>query len=546
MNHAMKSLVKQNLIGLLLVMSVLLVSSESTYAEETPVERVSQTVSVKRLVPTPASADEAQMEPMPAMMAAPPEPTLPSGKLPQYQVGEAMDLPAPFPKDSDTLRFLLVLPERLVLIEAHVTVDGTPLPELRRNRIRSLLDGEDESDSAHAYIQRYRKATGEAPSFDEIAWLLEKRVDGPIVLWLNNGFQRFRADQRPVFHLLDRNSDDTISAEELANAVKTFQSCDLNRDDIVTYTEIAEVANDPRHKTNPQLGTMQWLYPLPREIDDGTFFRSLEQGGVSLNALQRLDTDQNGSLEPSEYEQFLNQPADLVINLAFHTSSEKPSQLTVSTLNSAAFTTKNETNKDTEATSIEINIANSQLSISSVQSLASDQFSIGVVSDGYPLLPALDLDDDGRFTIRELRELLTRLRKFDSNEDGNISRLETQSTIRLCFALGPFVHTELAGIRSLNPKTNITAVTGPDWFERMDRNDDHDLSRSEFPGTDEQFAALDADDDQLISAAEANAYDQQTNTTEEDQTNATQAADTDTEQLDSPATSPASENSETE
>ncbi|MEZ6088354.1 MAG: hypothetical protein R3C05_10080 [Pirellulaceae bacterium] len=45
----------------------------------------------------------------------------------------------------------------------------------------------------------------------------------------------------------------------------------------------------------------------------------------------------------------------------------------------------------------------------------------------------------------------------------------------------------------------------------MDRNQDSDLSRGEFPGTDEQFAALDADGDLLVSAAEANTYEKQSN-----------------------------------
>ena len=33
----------------------------------------------------------------------------------------------------------------------------------------------------------------------------------------------------------------------------------------------------------------------------------------------------------------------------------------------------------------------------------SDQISIGAVNDGYPMLPDLDPNDDGRLTVRELR-----------------------------------------------------------------------------------------------------------------------------------------------
>jgi hypothetical protein len=42
----------------------------------------------------------------------------------------------------------------------------------------------------------------------------------------------------------------------------------------------------------------------------------------------------------------------------------------------------------------------------------------------------------------------------------------------------------------------------------MDRNGDGDLSRGEFLGTPDEFAAIDTDGDGLISLAEAEAWDQ--------------------------------------
>jgi Ca2+-binding EF-hand superfamily protein len=51
------------------------------------------------------------------------------------------------------------------------------------------------------------------------------------------------------------------------------------------------------------------------------------------------------------------------------------------------------------------------------------------------------------------------------------------------------------------------AARGPEWFRKMDRNGDGDVSPREFLGTDEQFRAIDADGDGLISVEEAEAYD---------------------------------------
>jgi Ca2+-binding EF-hand superfamily protein len=48
-------------------------------------------------------------------------------------------------------------------------------------------------------------------------------------------------------------------------------------------------------------------------------------------------------------------------------------------------------------------------------------------------------------------------------------------------------------------------LSGPEWFKRMDRNQDGDVSRREFLGSAEQFTRLDADADGLLNASEAEA-----------------------------------------
>ena len=144
-----------------------------------------------------------------------------------------------------------------------------------------------------------------------------------------------------------------------------------------------------------------------------------------------------------------------------------------------------------------------------VQGSKSDQISLGAVNDGYPILPVVDPNDDGRFTIRELRELRERLDAFDDNGDGALTADETHSTIRVCLGLGPTVHRQLAVLRSINEADTAAAATGPEWFRQMDRNNDNDISRTEFSGTKEQFAERDTDSDDLISVQEALAAEKQ-------------------------------------
>ena len=51
----------------------------------------------------------------------------------------------------------------------------------------------------------------------------------------------------------------------------------------------------------------------------------------------------------------------------------------------------------------------------------------------------------------------------------------------------------------LRPDSDARSLTGPLWFQRMDRNRDGDVSLREFPGPLDQFHVLDRDGDGLIS-----------------------------------------------
>lgn len=65
----------------------------------------------------------------------------------------------------------------------------------------------------------------------------------------------------------------------------------------------------------------------------------------------------------------------------------------------------------------------------------------------------------------------------------------------------------MVGMEMLNAGDAILpgrdGLNGPEWFRLMDRNQDGDVSRREFPGTTEQFLQLDLDRDGLMSVEEA-------------------------------------------
>ena len=359
-------------------------------------------------------------------------------------------------------------------------------------------------------VRRFVAATGQAATVDEVRWMLTNWVDGPVLLMLNDNFQRFRANQRPVFNVLDADRDGTISAGELANSVAAFEKCDFNRNDIVEYTELAKLASNPALRKSEHSGPGKLIFRVPDEESAVAMYRRIaarypapEPGDSPL--LPRFDVNANGKLDPEELAVLKAAKPDLSFTITFNTKDASESRIELS----AAGSMLSGTSASETATtgSISLPIGGTTVSFSAVQSGTSDQISIGAVNDGYPILPVIDPNEDGRFTIRERRSLIDSLLKFDKNLDGSLSQSETEATIRVCFGFGPHVHRELVALRQVNPKSRTPVVTGPDWFVRMDRNGDNDVSSSEFPGRKEHFAELDTDRDALVSAQEALDYD---------------------------------------
>ncbi len=390
------------------------------------------------------------------------------------------------------------------------TPTDTEEPKTEESKKEDVPAGPKYASPATIYdrIDRYMNATKHPPDADEVRWLLTNWVDGPVLLFLNDNFQRFRADQKPVFKILDRDRDGKVSAEELAQAVHSFQECDLNRNDIVEATELAEVANDPRDKAiHASEGKL--VFRLPDAATASVFYRRLAARYADATAesprLPRFDTDNDGTFSADELKQLREGAPDIRLRVEFNSNSPAESRLTVE-----GFGEQFARLKDTatlNASSVTLNMDTVNLEFLAVQSGPSDQISIGSVNDGYAMLPELDPNNDGRFSIRELRQLNERLSKFDLNADGQMTPDEEHPTIRICIGLGPTAHQSLALLRNTTPTATSVVQSGPEWFREMDKNNDYDLTRKEFPGTDEQFATLDKDSDSLISAEEANAFE---------------------------------------
>lgn len=147
---------------------------------------------------------------------------------------------------------------------------------------------------------------------------------------------------------------------------------------------------------------------------------------------------------------------------------------------------------------------------------AASRIEVTVKQDGKTLFGLLDGNQDRRLSAREVKSGTSVLQKYDLNGDGSFAETELGTEYVLTLGLGRSELRRNSGMMGMQTMTmgggdailpGLQGLNGPEWFRRMDRNQDGDVSPREFLGTSAQFATLDSDQDKLLSAAEAEAVE---------------------------------------
>ena len=145
---------------------------------------------------------------------------------------------------------------------------------------------------------------------------------------------------------------------------------------------------------------------------------------------------------------------------------------------------------------------------------AASRIEVTVKQDGKTLFSLLDANQDRRLSAREIKSGSSILQKYDLNGDGAFAETELGTEYVLTLGLGRSELRRNSGMITMQTMAmnsgdavlpGLEGLDGPEWFRRMDRNQDGDVSVREFLGTSTQFAALDTDQDGLMSASEAEA-----------------------------------------
>jgi Ca2+-binding EF-hand superfamily protein len=143
------------------------------------------------------------------------------------------------------------------------------------------------------------------------------------------------------------------------------------------------------------------------------------------------------------------------------------------------------------------------------QQTATAQHKIDAVfsEEGGSLFELIDTDRDRRLSRRECRTAFQRQKARDVDANGKFNADELGGTLRLTFEYGrlPLFNIDVAAAQGNQGTAALirNSTTGPEWFRKMDRNKDGDVSPREFLGPRVTFQKLDRDGDGLISVDEA-------------------------------------------
>jgi|HubBroStandDraft_5_1064220.scaffolds.fasta_scaffold23622_1 Ca2+-binding EF-hand superfamily protein len=140
--------------------------------------------------------------------------------------------------------------------------------------------------------------------------------------------------------------------------------------------------------------------------------------------------------------------------------------------------------------------------------LAEGRLSLTISVESVDPLTQFDANRDGRLNRAEFAAALAAVAAWDRNHDGFVTPDEIPRTLLGTFHIGPTRSVSLRGPRYSRMKASSKpqpASDAPVWFQRMDRNQDGEVSLREFLGPISVFRRLDTNGDGRLDVHEAQA-----------------------------------------
>ena len=363
-----------------------------------------------------------------------------------------------------------------------------------------------------------------------------------------------------TMHRHDLDDDGTFSASELMPRARTFFVAPASQPGVTTAVQF--VALIPG--TSP-VGVLQGIvnrYGKSNGVGSPDSDLTAKDLGLDATVFARFDVDSSGALDYDELRQFVKNPPptlELMIRLGetdgaapvvamIHSSAESASvrttdQLVSIVLDDVQIEIAQETsgvdsvrkylarqfknadqdnNKYLEQKEIQNNrvfdasfnefdrdgdgkmfAEEMNAAIEAKAEVARTRTRLSVRNRGRDLFQIFDSDRNRQLSRREFAEAALRIELWDNDTDGAIGSNEVPQLFQLLLGPGQPV---FRGLQMQIQGTQVAAntnLTGPLWFQKMDRNNDGELSRREFPGTRDELRRLDSDSNGIVDAAEA-------------------------------------------
>jgi Ca2+-binding EF-hand superfamily protein len=390
--------------------------------------------------------------------------------------------------------------------------DGVLTPD-EREKTATVLRQFDQNDDE--LVSSAELAAVRAPTAASSAQEMEVQVSGGTeaegpVLRLDRSGSRVQM-VRQLLNRLDkggpggaRAKDQRLSRSEIRLAAEVFRGFDQDRDGSLDSVELLRFLEqaEPAVELNVRLGSRRPECPAVEFVDPGRTTAprvklrrsepsvvTIEVGDVWLD-VRTVETAFDTARARQVYEEtFLDIDFDdsKSISLA-EARGREPFQRLFRVL---------DRNGDGQIASDELNAA-----LALFEELWQGHAQLTVTDRGVQLFANLDTTGDGRLGLRELHAAPGQLAAFDRNGDGKVAAAEVPRRFEWSFAQAPL---PLPLALALGGASGMPVMTGPHWFQQMDRNHDGDLSPREFLGPRDAFLRLDSDRDGLIDAREASA-----------------------------------------
>jgi Ca2+-binding EF-hand superfamily protein len=295
-----------------------------------------------------------------------------------------------------------------------------------------------------------------------------------------------------------KNADGDIARDSFPALPALFTELDKNQNDKIEKEEVLTLSDvQPHVELTADLGyqaaqgmTLKSVAAELTKASESAENMVLELPGVRLTfvanrlAPQRINYEQNAKAMLVQFDKDSN---------GYLEASEVPA-------NVAQQLTMWDENEDGKVYAEEITASYARQTAPQASQVAAN-----VASQGNSLFQTLDQTGDSRLSLREMRGASERILALDKDEDGQITQREIPATFTVTFGLG----NSGLGYRVVQVgampggAAPAPAGKGPEWFVRMDRNSDGDVTLKEFLGDEAEFKQLDTNADGFIEAKEA-------------------------------------------